>query len=265
MLPFKEIEVTMYDIGSFRTEFNNLTAGFSWQIQGFIDQDNKVYPIDSDTKVLSTVFERLASPVMRSIAKNHGYVVEVANQTTYPDFTMSKYDSNGDLLHRIAIDIKTTYIEQKTNKKGFKKTKLTLGSYKSFIRNNTKNILHPYDTYDEHWVLGYVYSRGQGFEEYDMDNMPSRGDINCPYNIESVFIREKVDITGFKPGSGNTANIGSVEIDTPKGFETINGSFVQFSDKKAACDYYWCNFETLKSSIKSDSDLYNHADFLVYK
>lgn len=247
------------------SRFKILTADFSWQIQGFIDQNNIVYPIDSDTKVLSTVFERLASPVMQSLAKEKGYVVETANQTTYPDFTLSKYDQNHRLVHRIAIDIKTTYIESKKQGTSYKKTKLTLGSYKSFIRNNTKNILHPYDTYNEHWVLGFVYSRGASFQEYDLSNMPNRGQIKCPYNIESIFIREKVDITGHKPGSGNTANIGSVEIDTPGGFATANGSFTKFRNKKAACDFYWCNFENLKDSIKSEADLYNHPSFQQFK
>lgn len=144
-----------FDIESFRQRFFTLTQHFTWEIQGFIDQNNNVLPIDSDTKVLSTVFERFASPALRSLAAELGYVVETANQTTYPDFTLTKYDEEGAVTHRIALDIKSTYIEPKGhNPSEFKKTKMTLGSYNSFIRNNTKNILHPYSTYNEHWVLG---------------------------------------------------------------------------------------------------------------
>ncbi|EJG0966211.1 type II restriction endonuclease [Vibrio diabolicus] len=255
-----------FDIAHFKDRFFDLTKDFTWEIQGFIDQNNIVFPIDSDTKVLSTVFERFASPALRSLANEKGYVVEVANQTTYPDFTLTKYDGNGKVLHRIALDIKSTYIESKRNKPAeYKKTKMTLGSYNSFIRNNTKNILYPYDSYNEHWVLGFVYFRGMAFEEYTLDNLPQRGDIKCPYSVQSIFIREKVDLTGIRAGSGNTKNIGSVEIDTPKGFETINGPFAQFTDGKKASDHYWSNYEILKDDISTAAQLFAHPQMQRFK
>lgn len=70
--------------------------------------------------------------MVRKIAKEDNYIVETANQTTYPDFTLT----NPKTEHRIAIDIKTTYASNRMV--------LTLGGYNSFLRNNTKNILHPY-------------------------------------------------------------------------------------------------------------------------
>lgn len=247
----------LLDIDTFRAEFSHLTANFTWEIQGFIDQNNNVLPIDSDTKVISTVFERFASPALRTLAARYGYIVETANQTTYPDFTLSKLDNlTGQVVHRIALDIKSTYIEPHPTKCGaYKKTKMTLGSYNSFIRNNTKNILYPYDTYNDQWVLGFVYFRREPFSEYDMNNIPRRGDIYCPYSVQSVFIREKVDITGIRAGSGNTKNIGSIEIDTPKGFETANGPFMQFRLKKAACDMYWANYETAQTTVHDAESL----------
>jgi len=267
----------LYTIDSFEDKFFELTSDFSWKIQGFIDQENIVYPIDSDTKVLSTVFERLASPAMRSIAKKKGYIIETANQTTYPDFTMTKYGPKNEVIHRIAIDIKTTYIKPFVkNPKKYTQTQLTLGSYKSFIRDNTKNIRFPYDTYNEHWILGYVYSRGTEFKEYDLDDMPSRGDIQCPYNVLSIFVRDKVDISSIKAGSGNTANIGSFKINTPKGFETTKfnktenfetavGSFSQFRKSKDACNHFWCDYENYKGIIKTDEALFEHPDFQQFK
>ncbi|HCZ9556763.1 restriction endonuclease [Vibrio cholerae] len=254
-----------FEINGFSSRFFELTQGFTWEIQGFIDQNNNVLPIDSDTKVLSTVFERFASPALRSLAAEKGYVVETANQTTYPDFTLTKYDVDGrTVLHRIALDIKSTYIEPKAPV-GYKKTKMTLGSYNSFIRNNTKNILYPYNTYHEHWVLGFVYIRNEAFEEYTLQNIPTRGQIRCPYSVQSVFIREKVDLTGIRAGSGNTKNIGSVEIDTPNGFAAVNGPFTQFRDKKGACDFYWANYERLKDAINSPATLYNHPEMARFK
>jgi len=256
----------LLNISNFRNRFFELAKDFTWEIQGFIDQNNNVLPIDSDTKVLSTVFERFSSPVLRTLGEEFGYIVEVANQTTYPDFTLTKYDNSNNVLHRIALDIKSTYIEPKNNAPlEFKKTKMTLGSYNSFIRNNTKNILYPYDTYNEHWILGFVYFRNSIFEEYTLSNIPQRGDIQCPYKIQSVFIREKVDLTGIRAGSGNTKNIGSVNIDNPTGFENINGPFTQFTAKKEACDYYWANYEDFKSEITDSTSLLNSKSFSKFK
>jgi hypothetical protein len=254
------------EINEFRNRFFELTRYFTWEIQGFIDQNDNVFPIDSDTKVLSTVFERFASPALRSLAAENDYVVENANQTTYPDFTLTKYDLFDNVEHRIAIDIKSTYIEPTSRDRGkFKSTKMTLGSYNSFIRNNTKNILHPYSTYHEHWVLGFVYTRNEAFEEYTLENIPARGQIRCPYSVKSVFIREKVDLTGIRAGSGNTKNIGSVTINEPNGFEYIDGPFTRFRDKKGACDLYWAEYETLQIEIYDWDTLYTHQSMEQFK
>ena len=171
----------MLTIGSFRDQYFGLTNEWDWEVEGFLDKQNVVHPIDTDTKVISTVFERLCSPVLRTIAQSEGYTVELAAQTIYPDFTLTN-DEN----HRIAIDIKTTYVK---NTMVF-----TLGSFNSFIRNNTGNILYDYDTYNEHWVLGFIYERRAPFPEYDLENLPTRGDIPCPYLVRTVFVRLKHEI-----------------------------------------------------------------------
>lgn len=252
----------IFSIDEFNGIFFDLTKDMSWQIQGFVDTDNNVYPIDTDTKVLSTVFERLASPVIRSIANYKGYVVEVANQITYPDFTLTKYDRYNNVIHRIALDIKTTYAERSSF--GFRKMSFTLGSYTSFLRDNTKCILFPFDTYHEHWVLGFIYRRGDSFEEYNMDNIPKVGDIKCPYEIEHIFLRDKVSITGVRAGSGNTANIGSVKLNNPRDFSTYNGPFCSFNDSKNAYCHYWYNYNHYKNIIMTEDDLINHPDFYKY-
>lgn len=242
-------------VDEFRDLFFEYTDGWTWEVQGFVDEQGRVYPIDSDTKVISTVFERLSSPVLRSISARCGFQVEVANQTTYPDFTLSKYDRGGAVVQRIAIDIKTTY-HSEGRAMGF-----TLGSYKSFIRNDTKNILYPYSTYTDHWVIGFIYSRNPAFEEYDLGNMPRVGDVKCPYDLRQIFIREKTDIVGLRAGSGNTANIGSVKLREPDQFETVRGPFTVFSDVKGACDQYWKKYEDYVGDIADDEDLKNHPEF----
>lgn len=240
----------------FKRDFFNLVNGWDWEVLGFIDKRGFVYPIDTDTKVISTVFERLSSPAIRSVAKKYGYKVETANQTTYPDFTLSKYD-NGSLIHRVALDIKTTY---ESNSMLF-----TLGGYNSFLRNNTKNILYPYSTYNEHWILGYIYKQNSAFREYDLESMPKAGDIGCPYKDVYVFLREKYQITGIRAGSGNTKNIGSIKLSTPSAFSTKMGPFSQFKKGKEACDFFWQNYEKYVLEISSDTQLFNHRDFLHFK
>lgn len=248
----------MITLRKFEEDFRKYTEDWTWEIQGFIDEQNRVYPIDSDTKVISTVFERLSSPVLRTIAKENGFTVANANQTTYPDFTLTKLDGNGNIIQRIAIDIKTTYHLQG------RPMLFTLGSYRSFIRNNTKNILYPYSTYTDHWVIGFIYARNSAFEEYDLTNIPQVGDIKCPYDLQTIFIREKTDIVGLRAGSGNTANIGSIKLREPKNFTTENGPFSNFSKAKEACDHYWTNYEYYIAEISSEAELLAHPKFQIF-
>lgn len=246
-------------LNEFKEQFNNHTRDWDWEIQGFIDQKGAVYPIDSDTKVISTVFERLSSPVLRTIALDNGYIVNTANQTTYPDFTLSKIDNDGKVTHRIAIDVKTTYFENKRN------MVFTLGSYNSFIRNNEKNILFPYNTYHEHWVLGFIYSRNNAFQEYDLSNIPSVGEIKCPYDLKEIFIRDKISIVGLRAGSGNTTNIGSIKLKNHADFQNVEGPFKMFTNGYGAFNLYWSKYELYKRVISKSEDLFNHPDFQKFK
>lgn len=240
----------------FSAEFLSLTADWTWEVEGFVDKQGYIYPIDSDTKVLSTVFERLCSPVLRSIGRKYGYVVETANQTTYPDFTLSKYDGV-HLVHRIAIDVKSTYRSSSML--------FTLGGYNSFLRNGTKNILYPYSTYNEHWIIGFVYSQNPAFQEYDLDSMPRHGDISCPYGDVYVFVRSKHLISGLRAGSGNTKNIGSIKVRNATDFSSAAGPFSHFSQSRDACDHYWKNYELYANAIQTEADLVSHPDFSQYR
>lgn len=257
--------MTQLDINTFTQKFNQYAEehDIRWEMEGFVDTQGNVYPIDTDTKVLSTVFERLASPIIRTIAEEFGYTVETANQTTYPDFTLTVGD--GTTIHRVAVDVKTTYREFSGRNR---QLMMTLGSYKSFIRNNTKNILYPYDTYAEHWILGFVYNRlGDLSSEtaYTLNNLPRPGSISCPYTDVSTFVREKVAITGIRAGSGNTANIGSIKVRSADDFSSETGPFLQFRDSKGACDHYWKNYERLKEEISTPSELLNHPELQVFR
>ncbi len=138
----------------FKEKFNALIAehAANYNICGVVSTEGNVYPLGSDTKVLSTIFELFSRPIIQQFATENGYdVVEPTKQNHYPDFTIYK-KSNPD--KKIAIDVKTTYVDKRGDKFGY-----TLGGYTSFIRNNTKNIVFPFEQYTEHWVMGYVYTR----------------------------------------------------------------------------------------------------------
>ena len=182
---------------------------FDFEILGFVSSSGKVYKLKTVTKVLSALFEILSEEFVDKLSGEHE-VVQPEKQNYYPDFTIKTPEGN------IAIDVKTTY-KQRTN--GF-----TLGSYTSFIRNNTKNIVYPYDTYNKHYVLGFIYERD-----------PSG---STPYKNVEVFFQEKWKIAGKRPGSGNTKNIGSIKgnIDTFKNPEPAFNSHEEFEE-------YWRNYE----------------------
>lgn len=236
-------------IDEFRRIFFDLTKTWSWEIQGFLESNGFVHPIDSDTKVISTIFERMAAPALRSIARDFGYRVELANQTTYPDFTMT-HAATG---HRIALDVKTTYTRRRMV--------FTLGGYNSFLRKDTKNILYPYHTYTDHWVLGFVYRQLGHFIEYDLESLPKAGEVPCPYKVEAMFIRQKHDLCGLRAGSGNTKNIGSFVGLQPGDFEHGVGPFSGFAQPKLACDLYWSRYETYCPVIGTAAQLLAHPDF----
>lgn len=142
---------------------------------------------------------------------------------------------------------------------------LTLGGYASFLRNNTKNILYPYDTYAEHWVLGFVYEQAEIHQEYDLESLPGPDEIACPYVIQKVFLRQKHEICGLRAGSGNTKNIGSIKVKDVSDFENDLGPFCQFRNAKAACDHFWRNYDQYKTEIDDANSLYSHPDFVFFR
>lgn len=173
---------------------------------GIVDKAGTVYPLGTDTKVLSTIFELISRPAIYKVAKQLGLQVrEPSVQNHYPDFTLM---TSEDDQNKIAIDVKTTY-RRDNGTFGF-----TLGSYTSFIRegNERKNIVYPFNEYAEHWVLGFVYDRlatkkAAAEHSFRVDQIK---DIPLPFENVDVFVQEKWRISSDRAGSGNTTNIGSI-------------------------------------------------------
>ncbi|HWU55028.1 MAG TPA: type II restriction endonuclease, partial [Rhizomicrobium sp.] len=94
---------------------------------GIITKHGKIYPLGSDTKVLSTIFELISRPVIYRVAEKLGLnVVEPTVQNHYPDFTLLKDAKD---TKKIAVDVKTTYRDDPQSRFNY-----TLGGYTSFIR-----------------------------------------------------------------------------------------------------------------------------------
>lgn len=178
-----------------------------FDIAGLITSSGLVYPLGTDTKVLSTAFELALRPTITRVAENFDYEVEEPrSQNFYPDFTLKPHGSDDGFL---AFDVKTTYRKNKSGTFSF-----TLGGYTSFIRANTptKNIVHSFEKYISHYVVGFVYTRmldGKSGEArvYDPADV---GEVPLPFSDVDVFVREKWRIAGDVAGSGNTTNIGSI-------------------------------------------------------
>lgn len=183
---------------------------------GIVDRKGRVYPLGSDTKVISTFFEIITKRAVADYAKSAGLIlVEPEKQNHYLDFTLMRHEEDQE---KIAIDVKTTYRKREQSRFNY-----TMGSYTSYIRSETesKNIVFPYSQYREHWVIGFVYRRIEGKRELGdtIYSFSSLHNIPIPFEDVEVFMQEKWRIAGDKAGSGNTTNIGS-----------INGTISDFVD-----------------------------------
>lgn len=220
-------------LARFLESFSSLVSlrSVNWYVNAFHSVDGTLYSLGTDSKVLSTIFECICAPLVIEIAEEHSYRVESAPQTVYPDFTLTPNQGGP----RIAIDIKTTYRETPSSV-----IKFTLGSYTSFLRDGTKNILYPLSEYSAHWVIGFVYQRCSGAraKRYHMTKTPT--DLECPYSDVEWFIQHKHKIAGRSPGSGNTANIGSFPTRDISELRQGSGPF-SISGEQAFRDY-WRSF-----------------------
>ncbi len=122
-----------------------------------------------------------------------------------------------------------------------------LGSYTSFLRSPgaKKNIKYPYQEYDDHWTLGFLYTRSSGVKAKVYQYSDDLSAIPCPYHSVEFFIQEKYKIVGLTPASGNTANIGSFPTSKIEDLRTGMGPFAQHG--KEICDEYWRNYPRTKA------------------
>lgn len=206
---------------------------------GMLDSDGLIHTFGTDSKIIGRLFEMFTEPVLERVAKQLGYKISTPEkQTVYPDFIFSK---ENEPHKKIAIDVKTTYIENENSA-----IKFTLGSYASYMRNNTKNIAYPYTDFISHYVIGFVYKRNDKAQESLCFKYSGRDKIVTPYCNLKYFVQEKYKIAGDKPGSGNTENIGSFSTKDFSALQAGKGPFAKLGPE--IFDLYWKYYPKYRSN-----------------
>ncbi len=233
-----------------------------WTIRGFIDVFKNIYSISTDTKVVSKIIELHLFPHFVSFADKYGYRLELASyQNWYPDLT---FVGTLDESIKFAVDLKTSYRLPNNPDycNGF-----TLGSHGDYFvnRDSSKNIQHPYNEYSGHFCLGIIYTRA----ETDKDNETQIYSIDTLELIPAViknftfFAEEKWKIASDKAGSGNTANIGSInKID-----DILRGNGVFSKAGEEYFDNYWTNYGKIMTSDKNGASkpIRSFIDYLAFR
>ncbi len=238
-----------------------ISQGDEWTIRGFIDIFKNIYTISSDTKIISKILELHLFPHFLTFAESNGYIIELATyQNWYPDLT---FISKSNPTIKFAVDLKTTCRDEEYP--GFCNG-FTLGSHGEYFleRTSTKNIQYPYSAYSGHFCLGIIYSRVQ-LDKNEETHIYSLDEIKTiPAVIRNFvfFAEEKWKIASDKGGSGNTANIGSIQkID-----DILNGNGVFAKAGEELFDDYWANFGKIEIMTgEKRKKLSSFSEYLAYR
>ena len=227
------------NLDNLNNTFSRFQSGLdnpAWAVRGIVDIHQNIYPISSDTKLISKVLESQLFPFFSCFAYENDLRLELAShQNYYPDMT---FIANRNERVKFAVDLKTTY--RNPNRPEFCNG-FTLGSYMGYFRNRNsgKNIMYPYDQYIGHFCFCVVYSRYTRNSETEKTIYSVRNVNAIPPAIGDFvfFAHEKWRIASKTTGSGNTANIGSI-----KNIEDLyygkNGAF----SSEEEFDEYWMNY-----------------------
>lgn len=233
-----------------------------WTIRGFIDICKNIYTISSDTKVVSKILELQLFPHFLTFAKTVGYRIELAtHQNWYPDLTFINLQNQNI---KFAVDLKTTY-----NLPGYPGfcNGFTLGSHGEYFTNptSTKNIQYPYSSYAGHFCLGIIYSRTalsktEETKIYTVADLPS---IPAVLHHFTFFAEEKWKIASDMSGSGNTANIGSIQ----KISDILSGNGVFAKAGETYFNDYWANYKrlTITTTTGKSKKLSSFKEYLQYR
>jgi len=238
------------------------TEDGQWTIKGFVDNFKNVYTISADTKIVSKILEIHLFPKILHFAQSIGYKVVLAeHQNYYPDISFVKADNESI---KFAVDFKTTY---RNPKKPHLCNGFTLGSHGAYFENRTssKNIQFPYGSYSGHFCLGIIYDRTDGatIDETKVHRIDELQSIASVVKNFQFFVTEKWKIASDKGGSGNTANIGSINniADIIAG----RGMFSKLGE--SWFDEYWMNYRkiTIQDGKNGTKKISTLREFVAYK
>ncbi len=233
-----------------------------WAIKGFIDTKRNVYSISSDTKITSKILEIHIFPRVLEFAREIGFELKLCeHQNHYPDMS---FVSLADPRIRFAVDLKTTYRSPKNQSRcnGF-----TLGSHGGYFRNRglTKNILFPYETYAAHFCLGAIYDRApaSSIDDTMIVNLEDLTSITSVMSNMQFFVAEKWQLASDRSGSGNTANIGSIDL-IP---DILSGQGMFALLGEGWFDDYWMNYGLIQAPDGHGgfSKIKKLRDFVTYR
>lgn len=222
------------------------TEDGQWTVKGFIDVFKNVYTISSDTKIVSKVLEIHLLPKLSAFAEEYGFAIVLAEkQNYYPDISFVHKEN---ISLKFALDFKTTY---RNSTKPWLCNGFTLGSHGTYFRkrSSTKNIQFPYGSYAGHFCLGIIYDRLEKNTKNEA-NIHSFDDLQSITSVISniqFFVAEKWKIAADRRGSGNTANIGSIQRISD--ILSENGMFANLGEEWF--DDYWMNYG--KINFKTES------------
>jgi len=229
-----------------------------WIIKGFIDVYRRIYTISVDTKIVSKVLELLLFPMFVKFGKENGLKIDLCpQQNFYPDLTFT-HEVSG---RKFAVDIKSTYRTSDSDVNG-----MTLGAFTGYFRkrDSNKNTLFPYNQYAGHFVLGVIYSKcdevADERTQFTLDDLPKIPSVVKDFQF---FAQPKFRIASWRPGSGNTKNIGSVtKID-----QLVNGTGPFASLGEEVYDDYWMFYLTgdMAQALSLARPYANLKSYLEYK
>ena len=229
-----------------------------WIIKGFIDVYRRIYTISVDTKIVSKVLELLLFPMFVEFGEKHGLQIELCpQQNFYPDLTFT-HEASG---RRFAVDIKSTYRTSATEVNG-----MTLGAFTGYFRNrdSNKNTLYPYRQYAGHFALGVIYSKCDDVaDERKQFTLEDLAKIPSVIRDFQFFAQPKFRVASFRPGSGNTKNIGSVILID----ELVNGTGPFANLGEEVYDDYWMFYLTrdMAQALNVARPYTNLKTYLEYK
>lgn len=212
---------------------------------------------------MSKILEIHLFPRILDFASAHNLkVVPADHQNYYPDISFVAAD---DESIRFAVDFKTTYRLQ--THPGFCNG-FTLGSHGEYFinRQSTKNIQFPYSSYLGHFCLGIIYTRAfdRAVDETKIYGLEELQSIVSVVKDFEFFVAEKWRIASDRSGSGNTANIGSIDCiaDIVEG----RGMFAELGEH--IFDDYWMNYgkiKTINEETGVEKWIRNLPDFLKFR